>query len=258
MNEESIASEKIDTLQRSLDKKLKELEIARHELEKFTYSVSHDLRAPLRAIEGFSKILLEDYSGKLDDEGQHYLRILDTSSRKMTRMLDDLLQLSRLGRQEMRPSRVDMRALVDSVWHELHSKTKDRVIDLSVEPLPEAWGDASLLRVVWQNLIANAVKFTAPRKKAVIEISATDGPEQTIYRIKDNGVGFNMKVVGKLFGVFQRLHSDSEFDGSGMGLAVVQRLVRRHSGEVGAEGEKDKGATFWFSLPRAENQPAES
>lgn len=256
MNEESAVAPEVETLRDALNKKNRELELTRQELERFTYSVSHDLRAPLRAIEGFSKILLEDYGGKIDEDGQRYLKILENSSQKMTRLLDDLLQLSRLGRQEMKPSRLDMRELVASVWQELQSKRMGRQIEFKPGPLPEAWGDAALLRLVWLHLLGNAVKFTAPKENAIIEVTGAMEPDRIVYCVKDNGVGFNMKAAGKLFGVFQRLHSEEEFIGSGMGLAIVQRLVRRHSGDVWAEAEKDRGATFCFSLPHVENGAA--
>jgi light-regulated signal transduction histidine kinase (bacteriophytochrome) len=241
-------------LQRALEESAAQLEATRQELERFTYSVSHDLRAPLRAIEGFSKILLEDYADKIDEEGQRYLKILDSSSRKMTRLLDDLLRLSRLGRQEMKPSPVDMCELVESVWHELQPAGAARQIDFKVHPLPEGWGDLALLREIWTSLIGNAVKFTALKENAAIEISGQEESDRIVYCIKDNGVGFNMKSAGKLFGVFQRLHTEEEFNGSGMGLAIAQRLVRRHSGEIWAEAKKDEGAMFFFSLPRLENR----
>jgi light-regulated signal transduction histidine kinase (bacteriophytochrome) len=253
MNNEISERQDTENLQRALDEANGQLEATRQELERFTYSVSHDLRAPLRAIEGFSKILLEDYEGKIDEEGQRYLKILDSSSRKMTRLLDDLLQLSRLGRQEMKPSQIDMRELVLSVWQELHPKGAARPIDFKMDPLPEAWGDATLLRQIWTNLIGNAIKFTARQDRPRIEISGQDEPDRIVYCIKDNGVGFNLKAAGKLFGVFQRLHTEEEFKGSGIGLAITQRLVRRHSGQIWADAKKDEGATFCFSLPRVEN-----
>lgn len=252
MNKERSAEGEVETLRRDLAEKTAQLEATRQELEKFTYSVSHDLRAPLRAIEGFSKILLEDYPEKLDEEGQRYLKILDASSRKMTRLLDDLLRLSRLGRQEMTAARVNMHELATSVWQEIQPQGTGRKIDFKLNSLPDGWGDSVLLHQIWANLLENAIKFTAPRNPAVIEISGTTEPDRVVYSIKDNGVGFDMKSAGKLFGVFQRLHSEEEFNGSGMGLAIAQRLVRRHSGEIWADAKKDKGAAFYFTLPRVE------
>jgi light-regulated signal transduction histidine kinase (bacteriophytochrome) len=252
MNKE-IVEEQVEKLQNALKERTAQLEATRQELEKFTYSVSHDLRAPLRAIEGFSKILLEDYAEKIDEEGQRYLNILDSSSRKMTRLLDDLLLLSRLSRQEMKPARINMSELVESTWQELQDKSSARKIDFIVHALPEGWGDAALLRRVWTNLISNAIKFTVFKEKAVIEISGETEPERVVYCIKDNGVGFNPSAATKLFGVFQRLHTEEEFHGSGMGLAIAQRLVRRHSGEIWGDAKKGEGAKFCFALPRVEN-----
>jgi two-component system sensor kinase len=254
MNKEIIVHEEVKevkALQNALEQRTVELDAIKKELEKFTYSVSHDLRAPLRAIEGFSRILLEDYSDKLDENGQHYLKILDASSRKMTQLLDDLLTLSRLGRQEMKCTQVDMRALATSVWGELKAKSAERQIDFKIDSLPNAWGDAALLRQIWTNLIGNALKFTSPRECAKIEIIGKTETDQPVYCVKDNGVGFDMKFSAKLFGVFQRLHTDEEFKGNGIGLAIVQRLVRRHSGEVWADAKLNEGATFCFTLPRA-------
>jgi light-regulated signal transduction histidine kinase (bacteriophytochrome) len=252
MNKEIMEHEGIEALQHALAERTSQLEAVTHELEKFTYSVSHDLRAPLRAIEGFSRILLEDYTDKLDEEGKRYLKVLDASSHKMTRLLDDLLQLSRLGRQEMNLAPVDMRELVTSVWDELKSKFPSRQIDLKIGQLPNVSGDAALLRHVWGNLLSNAIKFTASRTPAKIEISGKEEPDQVVYCIKDNGVGFDMRAAKKLFGVFQRLHTEEEFAGSGTGLAIVQRLVRRHAGEVWVDAKIDEGAAFYFTLPRVE------
>ncbi len=243
--------QKVEELQQALQERATELEVMTRELEKFSYSVSHDLRAPLRAIEGFSKILLEDYLGKLDEEGQRYLKIIDASSRKMSRLLDDLLLLSRLGRQETNFSRVNMREIVDSVWEEL--RPRSRKIDLVIKSLPDGWGDTILLQQIWKQLLGNAVKFTASKDQAAIEISGKKEPSRMVYCVKDNGVGFNMNSASKLFGVFQRLHTPEEFEGNGIGLAIVQRLVRRQSGEVWTEAKPGEGASFYFSLPFAAN-----
>lgn len=247
-----IESEEIEELQKALEKKTAQLEATQQELERFSYSVSHDLRAPLRAIEGFAKILGEDYSDKIDEDGQRYLKILEASGQKMTRMLDELLQLSRLSRQEMSLSSVDMTELVQTVWNELREKDAARKIEFKLNALPGAWGDASLLHRVWTNLISNAIKFSAPRKKAMIEISGESEPDRVQYCITDNGVGFDSNVTSKLFGVFQRLHTEQEFSGCGMGLAIARRLVRRHAGEIWAQAKKNEGATFRFSLPRVD------
>ncbi|MEO6035890.1 MAG: ATP-binding protein [Verrucomicrobiota bacterium] len=253
MNEQKMEKEELEELRQSLEKRTAQLEAMTSELEKFSYSVSHDLRAPLRAIEGFSKILLEDYTDKLDEEGQRFLKIIDGSSRKMTDLLDDLLLFSRLSRQEMNPARVDMGKAVQSAWEELRPDPGVRKVELNIDPLPDSWGDPALVQQVLKQLLGNAIKFTAPKTKAVIEVNGTKEPDRVVYRIKDNGVGFQMKSVSKLFGVFQRLHMPEEFDGNGIGLAIVQRLIRRQSGEVWAEAEADVGATFCFSLPATKN-----
>ncbi len=238
----------IQRLQKALDEHAAQLQATNSELEKFTYSVSHDLRAPLRAIEGFSKILLEDYDDKLDDEGKRFLKIIDESSRKMTRLLDDLLILSRFGRQTINLEVVDMKESVDAAWEDLEP-LPDRKIELKIDTLPEAWGDAALIQQIWTQLLANAVKFTGPKEKALIEVSGKTEGDRNVYCVKDNGVGFNMKSAGKLFGVFQRMHTEDEFPGSGIGLAIVQRIARRISGEVWTKATLDEGAAFYFALP---------
>ena len=253
MNEQSAKKGEIEQLRQALEERTAQLDALTQELERFSYSVSHDLRAPLRAIEGFSKILLEDFTDKLDEEGLRFLKIIDASSRKMTCLLDDLLMFSRLGRQEMKPSRLDMKQAVHSAWAELRPNPETRDVELKVSTLPDGWGDPTLVQHVWRQLLGNAVKFTTPKTKAIIEVSGTKEADRVVYRIKDNGVGFHMKSVSKLFGVFQRLHTSEEFSGNGIGLAIVQRLVRRNSGEAWAEAEADVGATFSFSLPLAKN-----
>ena len=251
MDKRSEDNGEIERLRRALADRSAQLEAVTEELEKFSDSVSHDLRAPLRAIEGFAKILLEDYAEKIDEEGQRFLKILEGSGRKMTSLLDDLLKFSQLSRQEVSPSLLRMQPAVDSVWAELRPAPTARTIELKVGSLPDGWGDPALVPQVWRRLLENAVKFTAPRAKAIIEISGTTEPGRVIYRIKDNGVGFEMKSASKLFGVFQRLHSAEKFDGNGIGLAIVQRLVRKNSGEAWAEARPGVGATFYFSLPSA-------
>lgn len=249
MSKENLQAEEVESLRVALQERTAELEAATQELEKFSYSVSHDLRAPLRAIEGFSKIVLEDYSDKLDDEGKRYLNIIDGSSRRMTTLLDDLLIFSRLGRQAMVLSEINMKEMVEAVWDELRFENGSRQIDLKISSPPDAQSDPALIHNIWKHLLGNALKFTAPRKDAKIEVSGKKEAERLVYCIKDNGVGFEMKSAQKLFGVFQRLHSAEEFPGNGIGLALVQRLVRRHGGEVWTEAKLDAGATFWFSLP---------
>ena len=253
MNEQSAEKAEVERLRQALQERTAQLEARTKELEKFSYSVSHDLRAPLRAIEGFSKILLEDYTDKLDEEGQRFLKIIDGSSRKMTGLLDDLLMFSRLGRQEMHPSLLDMKQAVNSVWEELRPDPGSRKVELKIGSLPEGWGDPTLVQHVWRQLLDNALKFTLPKAEAIIDVSGTKEADRVVYRIKDNGVGFHMKSVSKLFGVFQRLHTQEEFVGNGIGLALVQRLVRRHSGDAWVEAEVNVGTTVCFSLPSAKN-----
>ena len=227
-----------------------QLEVANKELEAFAYSISHDLRAPLRAIEGFSGIVVEDYGGKLDAEGHRLLGVVRANVMRMSLLIDDLLRFSRTGRSELKHGRLDMEKMVRSVFAELIPGAVERTsIDFAVGTLPEAKGDAALVRQVWFNLLSNAVKFTSRRERPVIEVSGRLEGNQAVYVVRDNGVGFDMQYVDKLFGVFQRLHSPDEFEGTGIGLALVQRIVSRHGGRVWAEAEVGKGATFSFTLP---------
>jgi PAS domain S-box-containing protein len=220
------------------------------ELEAFSYSVSHDLRTPLLTIDGFSRMLLEDYSDQLDAEGQRLLRTIYRNSQNMGRLIDDLLAFSRLGRQEMRPAEIKMSELTRAVCAELTATAPERRMQFNLRPLPPAHGDQSMIRQVLVNLLSNAIKFTGPREVAVIEVGAAEEENHNVYYVKDNGVGFEMKYADKLFGVFERLHSDDEFAGTGVGLAFVQRIIQRHSGRVWAEGEVGEGATVYFTLPR--------
>lgn len=235
--------------QKLLEQRQVELEAANRELEAFSYSVSHDLRAPLRAIDGFVSILHEDYSGKLDAEGQRLLNVVRSSAVKMGRLIDDILAFSRAGRTEMNPSEVDMAGLVRTVISDpLALATAGRNIAIDVAELPPARGDRAMLERVWVNLIDNAIKYSAPKPDARIEIGAKAAERETIYFVRDNGVGFDMQYVDKLFGVFQRLHGN-EIPGTGIGLAIVKRLVSRHGGRVWAEGKPGEGATFYFTMP---------
>ncbi len=239
-------------LEEELKRRASSLEAANKELEAFSYSVSHDLRAPLRAITGFSRILLEDHAGGLDAEGRRVLDVIIDNGNRMGHLIDDLLAFSRLGRKPMVLQRLDMAALAHAVGEELLAGTAGRPVDLRVGPLPQVQGDPALIRQVWMNLLSNALKYSRPRPRTEIEVSGErDGPECR-YRVKDNGVGFDMRYVDKLFGVFQRLHEDREFEGTGVGLALVARIVSRHGGRVWAEGQVDRGATFGFSLPSEE------
>ena len=222
--------------------------ISNKELESFSYSVSHDLRAPIRAIDGFTRKLFEGYNSVLDDEGKRLLDIVLKNTKNMGTLIDDLLKLSRLGRTKMEPSEINMEELVNEVLLELNDFEEDKKPEIKIEHLPVVKGDRSLIRHVIFNLISNSIKFSASRGKPVIEVGNFTKDHQSIFYIKDNGVGFNMKYASKLFEVFQRLHSVKDFDGTGVGLAIVQRIIQRHGGEIWAESEVDKGATFFFTL----------
>ena len=227
------------------------LEAANKELEAFAYSVSHDLRAPLRAIDGFSRMLEEDYASKLNADGSRILGVVRSETRKMGRLIDDLLEFSRISRREMAADEVDMECLARAVSNETRiTAGQGRNIDIRIAALPPARGDSAMVRQVLVNLITNAVKFSRPREQAVIEISGECKDGENVYAVRDNGVGFDMKYAHKLFGVFQRLHSVEEFEGTGVGLAIVQRIIQRHGGRVWAEGAVDQGATFYFTLAR--------
>ncbi|HEX7578768.1 MAG TPA: ATP-binding protein, partial [Thermoanaerobaculia bacterium] len=227
-----------------------QLEAANKELEAFSYSVSHDLRAPLRAIEGFSAKVVEKYGGQVDAEGQRLLGVVRTNARRMARLIDDLLAFSRIGRSEMRCSRLNMEEMARSAFGEAVGDAERRArIDFRVGDLPEADGDPALVKQVWVNLLSNAVKFSAGKERPVIEVEGVVDGDRAVYRVRDNGAGFDMAYAGKLFGVFQRLHGMNEFEGTGVGLALVHRIVNRHGGRVWAEGAVGQGATFSFALP---------
>ena len=243
-----------ENLERRVGERTAELEAMNKELEAFTYSVSHDLRAPLRHIDGFSRLLQEDYSSKLDDTAQHYLDRIRTGTLNMGRLIDDLLSLSRIGRREPTPKLTGLGSLVKEVLNEFESETIGRRIEWKVGGLPFVECDPSPMKLVFRNLLSNALKFTRPRDVAVIEVGQTVVNGQPAIFVRDNGVGFSMKHVDKLFGVFQRLHREADFEGTGVGLATVQRIIHKHSGRTWAEGEIDKGATFFFTLPGTENQ----
>jgi PAS domain S-box-containing protein len=227
-----------------------QLEMANKELEAFAYSVSHDLRAPLRHIDGFLQLLQERTAASLDDQSQHYMANIASSARHMGRLIDDLLSFSRMGRSEMAQKRVDLDALVREVIRELRPEADNREIQWQIDGLPPVTGDQAMLHIVLVNLITNALKFTRPRERARIEIGCVPGaPDETVIFVRDNGVGFDMHYAGKLFGVFQRLHRAEDFEGTGIGLATVRRIILRHGGRTWAEGTIDQGATVFFSLP---------
>ncbi|MGN6549394.1 MAG: ATP-binding protein [Pararhizobium sp.] len=226
-----------------------ELTRSNKELESFSYSVSHDLRAPFRHIVGYAELLKEDDSVRLHDRGRRYVETIIESAVSAGRLVDDLLSFSQMGRSALMPIRIDMNRLVDEVRRMLAPEMADRQVDWHVEALHPTRGDGGMLRQVVQNLLSNALKYTRSREKAVIEIRSRQTPAETIYSVRDNGVGFDMAYVGKLFGVFQRLHRMEDFEGTGIGLANVRRIVDRHGGRAWAEGQVDKGATFYFALP---------
>lgn len=225
-----------------------ELEAALREMEAFSYSVAHDLRAPIRAIHGFSSLLDEGYGGVMDEEGRRLLATVARSAQRMGLLIDDLLEFSRIGRAEMRTSSLDLTALASLVLDEVVPAFERARYTVRVADLPPARADSRLVEIVLRNLISNAVKFSARRERAVVEVGSRETDGVVAYYVKDNGVGFDQKYATKVFGVFQRLHGVDDFGGTGIGLALVQRIVERHGGRVWAEGEKDRGATFWFTL----------
>jgi light-regulated signal transduction histidine kinase (bacteriophytochrome) len=248
--EESLRQLNIELDRRVLDRTA-ELEAANKELEAFAYSVSHDLRAPLRHIDGFLALLQKEMGTVLEEQSRQYMETISGAAQKMGTLIDDLLSFSRMGRLSMAFRPVDLRALVGEVVRELEPDTAGRNIAWHIEELPMVTGDAAMLRMVLANLVANALKFTRPRQAAKIEIgSLNDRLFETVIFVRDNGVGFDMAHTDKLFGVFQRLHRADEFEGTGIGLANVRRIIARHGGKTWAKAEPDQGATFFFSLPR--------
>jgi len=246
------AEAEIKALNKDLEYHVTQLEAANKELESFSYSVSHDLRAPLRHISGYVELLLKNASSVLDEKSMRYLTTISGSANRMGLLIDDLLTFSRIGRVEMQKTEFSLERLIEEVMDDLEHETKGREIIWERGPLPDVYGDRSLMKLVFLNLIANAMKFTAPRRQARIEIGTTSGGEdETVVFIRDNGVGFNMKYADKLFGVFQRLHDAEQFEGTGIGLANVQRIIHRHAGKVWAEGSVDGGATFYVSIPKS-------
>jgi PAS domain S-box-containing protein len=241
-------------LERRVDIRTAELLAANKELEAFSYSVSHDLRAPLRAIDGYSRILLTDYNAQLPPEAQGYFERVRVNAQQMSHLIDDLLAFAQLSRQPLTKRTVDTTALVRQCLAELQPEQLGRNVEISLGDLPSCEGDPVLLRQVWLNLLANALKYTRLRNPARIAISAQEQVGKMVYKVEDNGVGFDMSYVDKLFGVFQRLHLAADYEGTGVGLAIVQRVVNRHGGRVWAEGRLDQGAAFFFTL---EEQPAE-
>ncbi|MBU1969268.1 MAG: two-component sensor histidine kinase [Gammaproteobacteria bacterium] len=252
-----LAEKEVRTLKEKLEARVTErtsqLEAANKELEAFSYSVSHDLRSPLRAIDGFSSILLENYSAKLDDEGKRLLGVVRDNTSHMGQLIDDILQFSRTGRAELASVVVDMDRLVRDVLHELRHLTMGSTLQVEIGHLPAVRGDSAMLRQVFVNLLTNAIKFSRTRDTPRIGIGAEVKERETVYYVKDNGVGFDLQHSDKMFGAFERLNNVNEFEGTGIGLAIVKRIVTRHGGRVWAEGKVNEGATIYFALPNKEN-----
>jgi light-regulated signal transduction histidine kinase (bacteriophytochrome) len=250
ITERKRSEDAITQLNKDLEKQTVQLEAANKELEAFSYSVSHDLRAPLRAIDGFSRILLEDHSGKLDDDATRVLGVIRSNTQNMGRLIDDLLTFSRLGRKPIERLQIDMKELARDVLAQISSADSAPVLQFDLGPLHESQGDPALVRQVFVNLLSNAAKYSRARNPVRIEVGGYSENGENVYYVKDNGVGFDMTYANKLFGVFQRLHSAEEFEGMGVGLAIVQRIIHRHGGRVWAEGKVNEGAIFYFTLPR--------
>ena len=251
LEDKTVELEQLNTkLEQRVLERTAQLGSANKMLESFTYSVSHDLRAPLRAIDGYTRMLLEDYKERLDAGGRRICESIIKGTETMKKLIDDLLAFSRVERAGMQRSSVDMAELVDSVIGELASPEDRERIEIVIGFIPPVTGDPSLLKQVWTNLLSNAIKFSSKRERARIEISCQDSDDELIYSVKDNGAGFDMKYAQKLFNVFQRLHSINEFEGTGVGLAIVKLIVSRHGGRVWATGEVDNGATICFALKK--------
>ena len=249
ITERKRAQADIDRLNAELSGRVAELQVLNRELEAFSYSVSHDLRAPLRSIDGFSKILLEDHAPQLDATAQDSLRRIRAAAQRMAELIDDMLSLARVSRAELKREVVDLSALARAIADNLRRAEPERQVDVVIAAGLVTEGDGRLLRAVLENLLGNAWKFSSQRLRARIEVGVQSGGDGgRAYYVRDDGAGFDMAYVGKLFGVFQRLHGMTEFEGTGVGLATVQRIVHRHGGRVWAEGAVDRGATFYFTL----------
>jgi light-regulated signal transduction histidine kinase (bacteriophytochrome) len=252
VTERKQVEEALHELNQELDERVRrrtvDLEASNKELEAFTYSVSHDLRAPLRHIDGFSKLLEGEHSAELTEEAREYITLIRESTKEMGQLVDDLLNLARVGRKELTLQVTGLRSLVDEVVADLQKANPQRTIDWKLDTLPFVECDPGLLKQVFVNLISNAVKFTRPRERADIVVGTMERDGEPVVFVRDNGVGFSMKSASKLFGVFQRLHRQEDFEGTGVGLATVQRIIHKHGGRLWAEAELNHGATFFFTL----------
>lgn len=260
---EELAYQNAEKEKRAIELTLANIELARQiaekeklegtntELEAFSYSVSHDLRAPLRAVNGYARIFKENYESQFDMEATRLMNNIIDSSKKMGQLIDDLLTFSRIGRKEIVMTTISMYEMVTSLCAELKKEQDDRKIEFKVKQLSFAQADNVAIRQVWLNLISNALKYSNQREKTIIEINSEIKEDEIIYSIKDNGAGFDMRYANKLFGVFQRLHSDDEFEGTGVGLAIVKRIIAKHGGRVWAEGKVNEGATFFFTINKS-------
>jgi signal transduction histidine kinase len=246
--------DEIRQLNQELIRQTAELEASNKELESFAYSVSHDLRAPLRHVVGYSELLQKQASSSLDEKSRRFMQTILESAKRMGNLIDDLLGFSRIGRAETKKAAVNLQQLVGEVVAELRQDTSGRDIDWKIGALPGCYGDRSMLKIVLVNLVSNAVKFTRLQSRAEIQIGCAEGEDNQVeVFVRDNGAGFDMQYVNKLFGVFQRLHRSEDFEGTGIGLATAQRIIHRHGGSMRAEGAVDQGATFYFSLPKAQD-----
>lgn len=243
-----------ESLEQRVRTRTSQLEAANQELEAFACSVSHDLRAPLRAVDGFARILEDEHAAQLDDQGRRVLGVVRSETHRMGRLINDLLDFSRLGKHEMRLADADMTSLVREQFEQVKDRVADRQVDFRLGELPTSRADPALLRQVWFNLLDNALKYTRHRRRVEIRIDGSRQGSEVVYSIRDNGAGFDMQYAGKLFCAFQRLHAAEEFEGTGVGLALVKRIIRRHGGRVWAEAQVERGATFYFTLPAAGNE----